>query len=225
MKRDLEHSTSLHYASAIMEPIGLAVGVIGLAGLFSACLDAVERFDAWKNFSDDSRALGSRWETQKLRMKRWGQAVGFDNGEASPDQQHEALADAEIVSRVREHLSIIENLCTNAGSAFSPAAETSAGQAKYAFFSRSRAQANPRLHSESGRQRVKWALRDKAKCAAQVEMLGLLVQDLYDLIPLDGTKHAQRKASCDTLGYMDGTGLSRSVVVCTLTQAIRQFLG
>lgn len=96
-----------------MEPIGLAVGVLGLAGLFSACLDAVERFDSWKHFSEESRTLSSRWETQKVRIKRWGQAVGIDNTEATPEQ-HEALKDPKIASTVREHLSIIENLCTNA---------------------------------------------------------------------------------------------------------------
>lgn len=207
-------STFLCYLSVIMEPIGLAVGVIGLAGLFSACLDAVERFDSWKSFSDDSRALGSRWETQRLRMKRWGQAVGFGKGGPSPDH-HEALEDPEIALRVREHLSIIENLCTNAGGAFSSsAAETNPRQSKNALFSRGRSQAHPSHPSplsESGRQRVKWALRDKAKCTAKVEMLGLLVQDLHDLVPLDGTKSTkdiQQKAGCDALGHMDGTYFS-----------------
>lgn len=33
-----------------MDAVGLAVGVVGLAGLFSTCLDIMDRFDSFKEF-------------------------------------------------------------------------------------------------------------------------------------------------------------------------------
>jgi hypothetical protein len=209
-----------------MEPVGLTVGVLGLAGLFSSCLEAVERFDSWRNFTDESRTLGTRWETQKLRMKRWGRAVGLENGAVSPDH-HEALDDPEIASRVCTHLSVIENLCTNADSAFSPVARTSAGQTRHTLLFRGRIQAHPSTPSESARQRVKWALRDKAKCTAQVETLGLLVHDLHDLVPPNGakgTKYAQRRAANDVSRHMGGSHLPGACLLRNLTEVARHFL-
>lgn len=37
-----------------MEPVGLAVGVLGLAGLFSTCLEAVDKVQSYRSFGVDS---------------------------------------------------------------------------------------------------------------------------------------------------------------------------
>ncbi|SPO00191.1 related to ankyrin [Cephalotrichum gorgonifer] len=164
----------------MVEPVGLAVGILGLAGLFSSCLDAAERFESWKNFGDESRFLGNHFEAEKLRLKRWGEAVGFDKGVLLPDH-HEALDDPRVESRIREHLSIIENTCNGEDDAAPSAADISTSRG----LPRS-VQPHPGTPSESKRQRVKWAIRDKAKCTAQVHTFGLLVQDLHNLVPPDG---------------------------------------
>ena len=82
-----------------MEPVGLAVGVLSVAGLFSSCLDAVQRVESWRNFADDSRLLGARWGDERLHLKTWGRAGGFDNGTLSHDH-HKALDDPQINSIV-----------------------------------------------------------------------------------------------------------------------------
>lgn len=191
-----------------MEPVGLAVGVLGLAGLFSSCLDAVERFDSWRNFTDESRTLGTRLEAEKIRLKTWGRVVGFDSGTVSASR-HEALEDPQIISIIREHLSAIENLCKNTDGTFLPVAGTSARHARRAQ-ALGRLEAHASAPSESRRHKVRWALRDKAKCTAQVETLRQLVQNLHDLVPPDGakgTRHAQPRAGNDALGHMGGTPL------------------
>ncbi|GKT51786.1 uncharacterized protein ColSpa_11967 [Colletotrichum spaethianum] len=55
---------------ATMEPVGLAVGIVGLAGLFSSCLEAVEKFDSYKNFGRDSRSLATLFDTDKHRFEQ-----------------------------------------------------------------------------------------------------------------------------------------------------------
>ncbi|KAJ5816934.1 hypothetical protein N7447_009167 [Penicillium robsamsonii] len=54
-----------------MEP----VGILGLTGLFSSCLDVLERFNSWTDFSNESCSLAARCEANKLRFKIWGQRV------------------------------------------------------------------------------------------------------------------------------------------------------
>ncbi|OAQ98243.1 hypothetical protein LLEC1_05236 [Akanthomyces lecanii] len=71
-----------------MESIGLAVGVVGLAGLFSVCIDVVQRFDAWKKFDDELAILGVRVAAERLRLDRWGQAVGFKQDNTSDIESH-----------------------------------------------------------------------------------------------------------------------------------------
>ncbi|KAK8147549.1 hypothetical protein G3M48_001448 [Beauveria asiatica] len=188
-----------------MEPVGLAVGVLGLAGLFSASLDAIDRFESWKNFTDESHLVRTLLEGHKLRLRLWGRAVGFVDGDVSAGH-HEALDDPQICSMIRAHLSDIEKLCTSADGTFLTATGTGAGHTRGAPSLGSRAQPHPSARPESKRQKLKWALRDKAKCTGQAQMLASLVQALHDLVPLDcakGTRRAPRNDGNDALGRVD----------------------
>ena len=40
-----------------MEIVGLGLGIAGLAGIFTSCLDVVERVDSYRDFGVDSRAI------------------------------------------------------------------------------------------------------------------------------------------------------------------------
>lgn len=202
-----------------MEPAGLVVGGIGLAGLFSSCLEALERLDSWKNFDIDSRFLGSRFNAEKLRLKNWGELVGFERGELSQGY-HEALDDLQIAPRIREHLSIITEICSKADHTFLPLKRPDDASAKLVLPPRGNIQ-NPSSNQYKSRtQRVKWALGDKAKCKEQVEFLGQLVQDLYDLVPPDGakgTRTAHGTAGNDALESKSGTNTCHGLCSHNLT--------
>lgn len=60
-----------------MEAAGFAIGLVGLAGLFSSCIEAVARAHSYKSFSRDSQALNLQFSAAKLRLETWGPAVGF----------------------------------------------------------------------------------------------------------------------------------------------------
>lgn len=62
-----------------MELVGLAVGIAGSAGLFTTSLDAIHKYDSWKDSGIESRAFAAQFEAHSLRLERWGEAVGIMN--------------------------------------------------------------------------------------------------------------------------------------------------
>ncbi|KAJ4146962.1 hypothetical protein LMH87_001515 [Akanthomyces muscarius] len=150
--RNTKHPSTLSCLCKAMEPVGLAVGVLGLAGLFSTCLDAIGRFESWRNFADESQLVRTLLEGQRLLLQRWGRDVGLDNGTLSADH-HEALNDPKILSTIRMHLSEIEKICTNEDGAFLLSGGTTAGQKSGARFLRTHPEAS--ALPESRRQKMK----------------------------------------------------------------------
>lgn len=205
---------------AAMEPIGLAAGLAGLAGLFSSCLEAAQRFDSWKNYGDDSRALGAHFEAEKLRLERWGQAAGFGQ-EATSRGHHKALDDPRIESRVHEHLSIIKTICSDANDISLLRPGASSGHPEHGLFAKGRTPPYPTTASESRRQRLRWAMWDKDKCELKLAMLGQLVQDLHNLVPPDGAKDTmpvQGRTGDDDFQQLDGTVPPRDIVLHKLME-------
>ncbi len=172
-----------------MEPVGLAIGVVGLAGLFSVCLDAVQRFDAWKKFGDELATLGVRVEVQRLRLDKWGQAVGLKQNSTSDIEghHHPALDDARTSRTVKTLLATIQEVSAKKGSALFTDDTGSAGSGGDLA-----AQDHFGISSTSKRARLKWAFKDKSTVRAAVEELSVLIQDLHDLVPPLGDAEAQR---------------------------------
>ncbi|CAI7565786.1 unnamed protein product [Penicillium glandicola] len=164
-----------------MDPISFAVGIIGLAGLFNTCLDAVERFDSWKDYDSEFRSLVAQFKAQKLRLIKWGLDVGLEDNELS--YEHNALLDdPKIESTVKELLLAIDDVCRDEDKTFStPMLGKDEKPTKDQLFHRHA----PR---ESKRHKLGWVLRTKAKRVAQVEQFSKLVETLHNLIPVDDSK-------------------------------------
>lgn len=170
-----------------MEPVGLSVGIIGLAGLFSTCLNALEKFDSWKDFGRDSRSLAAQFRAHKLRLEQWGQAVGFKQGSLS-DEHDKLLDDPRILSIVEELLSAIKNICRDDDNPFPT---TASGVQKRSLKDQMfKSHAPSHTPFESKRQKLSWVLRDKVKRMAQVEQFSLLVDNLHSLVPINGERNA-----------------------------------
>lgn len=162
-----------------MEPIGLAVGLVSLAGLFSTCLEALDKVDSWKNYEDEYGDLEAQYEAQKFVFKRWGQAVGL--GEKDIHGKDIEISDDPrlnvIVGRLFESIKRIKTWGDGASSVPLQGADKS-----HTGDSRSNALFNAKM------KKLRWSLRGKAKRILQVQRLTSIVDDLEKLIPTNGEK-------------------------------------
>ncbi|KAK1991101.1 hypothetical protein LX36DRAFT_538107, partial [Colletotrichum falcatum] len=171
-----------------MEPVGLAVGVVGLAGLFSSCLEAVAKFDAYKNFGRDSRSLATLFDADKHRFEQWGRAVGFENGKLS-DTHHPALDDVNNLAIVRKLLASIQDFCGGKDDAlYQQPAPADSKAPKDLLPSTRQGQPHHGGLMDSKWRKAAWALTGKTKCTDHVQLFAALIQYLYSVVPPDDTK-------------------------------------
>ncbi|CAG8069864.1 unnamed protein product [Penicillium nalgiovense] len=187
-----------------MEPAGLTVGILGLAGLFNTCLDVLEKVDSWKGFGSESRSMSAQFKDHKIRLEKWGQAVGIEQGRLS-DEHDRLLDDPRILSTVQELLSAIKDICGYDDNTFPT---NDLGYSMTINKQKSRCHARPQNPHESKRLKLSWALRDKAKRIAQVEQISLLVQNLHGLVPINGVRGATAKYEESTSSGDPSKGLN-----------------
>lgn len=60
-----------------MEPAGLVVGIAGLAGTITSCVECFDYIQLGRNFGADYGKCLLRLDAAKLRMSRWGDSLGF----------------------------------------------------------------------------------------------------------------------------------------------------
>ncbi|KAM5347269.1 hypothetical protein ACJ41O_010274 [Fusarium nematophilum] len=162
-----------------MEPVGLAVGVIGLAGLFSSCLEAVDKVQSYRSFGADSHVLGTRFKAAKARLERWGRQVGLEN--APSKDGHPAVAEQDVSAAVEDILRAINTICDTSSAV--PGSRSSLVPRRVGD-----TLLHPRQRLDSmRRQKLSWALWGKGKRTDQVELLENLVQQLHNLVPLDAS--------------------------------------
>jgi hypothetical protein len=169
-----------------MEPVGLAVGVLGLAGLFSSCLEAVDKIQDYKSFAEDSQTLNAQLKAERLRFELWGQQVGFDQGRLSANH-HQQLNNPRICSAVKDLFLLIKRVCESddATQRFPP---VNAGSGMQGPSFTIRAQPSRSVPSESNRHRFAWALRGKRERTEEVTQFGSIVQLLHNLVPPESAK-------------------------------------
>ncbi|RYO99304.1 hypothetical protein DL763_001583 [Monosporascus cannonballus] len=191
-----------------MEPIGLAVGIVGLAGLFSSCLEAIEKVHSYRAFGSDSHILDAQFMAEKLCFEKWGRAVGLD--QVKPGDHHHALDDPVTATAVREHLAIIQEICRTDDAPPRPSAGSVLAQD--GLFPASRPRPYHGAPSGSRRQKLAWALRGKGERIEQVNLLRRLVQQLHNLVPPGGAMatrpvHGGTFAPVPQQGSVAGPGL------------------
>jgi hypothetical protein len=92
-----------------MEPIGFAVGIAGLAGLFSVCLDVIDKVDSYKDFGVESRSIIAQFEADKHLFTKWAQDVGIDKDKIK-NNHHSHLDNPKTNLIVRKILSSIQEI-------------------------------------------------------------------------------------------------------------------
>ncbi|MCJ1380976.1 hypothetical protein MMC17_004085 [Xylographa soralifera] len=167
-----------------MEIAGLAIGV---AALFSVCMDVLERIDSYRDFGIDSGQTVARFEADKRRLQTWAEDVGISDSKIR-DTHHNRLDRPEIVSVVKTILYYIRELFdatehTQAQLRLPANVADSASLALHGPF-RSDMKAKRKAHSSiSKRSGIGWALKSKGKFTTQVKQFEELVDKLYALVP------------------------------------------
>ena len=178
-----------------MEIAGLTVGVAGLAGLLGACIDAVDRVDTYKNFGVESRYISTRFTDDKLLLHKWVEAVGITNGRLQ-DVHHHDLDRNEVITAIAKTLSSIHEIFS-ATNSFSSNLQGLSLDSKSTFLTNPDNYTNDHSTEEkksrslaSKTSKLRWTLGGKARFTTRIEVFGVLVGKLYDIIPLEETSKA-----------------------------------
>ncbi|KAF9776229.1 hypothetical protein IL306_005621, partial [Fusarium sp. DS 682] len=163
-----------------METAGLVIGVAGLAGLFTSCLEALDKIQSYRTFGTDSHVLDTRFKAARARFERWGPGVGIEQGRLK-HAHHPALDDKAVSDAVAELLHIIVEAIGDAGNV-RPRRARGTGFDNKDSLERDRPTPRNAMH-ESKTKKMSWALWGKGKRTEQVEILEKLVQQLHDLVP------------------------------------------
>ncbi|KAG5802048.1 hypothetical protein H9Q74_013453 [Fusarium xylarioides] len=179
-----------------MEPVGLAVGLVGL---FSTCMDVMQRADSYKTAGRDSRQLDAQLNATMHLFERWGDGVGISKGKLS-DDHHPDLDNPRTYAVVQGLLNSIKDFSTTSNEPPSPN-----GLQKTPSFSIS-GDASSHGAKISRWQKTAWALRGKLKQTSHVQALAGLVSDLYNVVSPDttGSKALTRPPSLKDLSISAG---------------------
>jgi len=82
-----------------MEPAGLTVGVVALAGLFNNAVDCFEYVQLGRNFGKNFQTSLLRLDNARLRLSRWGQSVGLSGDLGDVQSLHQTLGSAQNVDK------------------------------------------------------------------------------------------------------------------------------
>ena len=198
-----------------MDPLSITFGVagiVGLSGLFSTCLDVIERIESYKDFGIESRSISTRFEADKLLFQRWAQKIGISDGRLKEDH-HKGLDDPETALMVEKLLLSIQEIFSVADASFSKLHHSPQSDRDF-LRGHSQHYNNQHYNNQptSKRSRIGWVLKGKAKFISQVEQFGALVERLHSLVPLEESKdvHLNKGGTeGDTHGF-DSTGRSES---------------
>lgn len=180
------------------EPIGLAVGVAGLAGVFTACVDCFEYIQLGRRFGQDYGKCLLKLDAEKLRMSRWGVAMGlgpqsslkpqvsiseedFKLARRLLEQIMDSFKDAERVSERFRKRSILQKTETedlvvyDAGSTLDPSYQR--------LHITMRELASQRQSRTSLRNKTTWALYEKKRFDGMIADVTVFISKLVELFP------------------------------------------
>ncbi|KAF2706204.1 hypothetical protein K504DRAFT_438261 [Pleomassaria siparia CBS 279.74] len=193
-----------------MEVAGLVVGVAGVAGLFSTCVDCYELVQRGRYLGKDYILLETKFSNQRLRFITWGKACGLVDSDGSG----ETFQNEDVRSNIRDTLvqlvallgdgsdlkkkyglkkwnangtsSASSGMVTAALGLISPTLKVPSTMTLSRSLEELRDQANWMRNTTSVTKTTRWAIEDKRKFTELVQHLKDFNDDLEDFTkPLD----------------------------------------
>lgn len=190
-----------------MEPVGVAIGALGLISLFSTCIEGFQLVEKGKYLGKDFDLLETKFGNQRLRLKAWGQACGLMDSECSDYDSR--LDEAELRSNIERTLNhimitlqnqellknkyglkehqVIERRFYLADQETAPISWMHLNAATWRDkFYDFKHRIDKTQHQASFTAKARWAIGDKKKFAELVEDLKDLIDDLESLTAFAG---------------------------------------
>ncbi|KAB2110503.1 hypothetical protein AG0111_0g1635 [Alternaria gaisen] len=201
-----------------MEPAGLAVGIVALAGLFNNAVDCFEYVQLGSAFGTDFQVSLLKLDILRLRLSRWGKSVGLDGDLSNAHAIKIATSPPEDVEKAGKVLGQILDLFTKMESKSkkyqSRMGETdgeptildlatnleASGQSLH---EKMRAMSIKRQNSTPLRPKVRWALYERKRFRVLLEDVTDLVNGLVECFP--ASREVQRRL-CETEASTIGSG-------------------
>ena len=168
-----------------MDVAGVTFGVAGLIGLFSTCVNVIEKVDSYNDVGVESRSLLARFEADKVRLRQWGRVVGIDKpqqGDSETSRFHKALEDPAVCGAVSKILQSIRDIDNGGDMSSGLPRDIDIRTPQFSGSDDSpSAQTKSRLRLDqfqpiSRKHKIGWTLRNKTRAIALVDSFDSLVQ-------------------------------------------------
>jgi len=203
-----------------MDPISFAVGVVGLAGIFSVCMDVVDKVDSCKDFAVESRSIIAQFEADKFLFIKWAKDVGIHR-DVPENSYHRYLDNSEVNLRVQWILSSVQEIFRKTDSTASNLRSVvEAGPDSFPdgiLFHNTLKKTEKLAGGISKRGRIGWSFRNKARFIAQAQQFGALVQRLQRLVPID-----EKSGSGSVQNRSVSNDLSLTIGMCSSYYTVKQ---
>lgn len=167
-----------------MEIAGLG---IGLAALYSACIEAVHRVQSYRNAEVETKQLSAQYNADKVILEKWAERVGISK-DGLAITHHRSLDDPGVATAVRGVLLSLQTILeATYGARKQPRQENADHFPTSTESPLAQRSAQAASASSRKRDRLFWTFGGKEKYAALVDTFGILVGKLDGLIPSDGS--------------------------------------
>jgi Prion-inhibition and propagation len=173
-----------------MESAGLTIGVVGLAGLFSTCMECFDYIQLGRTFGEDFGKCLLRLDAAKLRFSRWGEAVGlavvsqgnnpivlsqqdYNVAQSLLQQIADSFEDTEKIAKRYQRHAEMDSSTNTALTVYDERTDLKVQEAKLHFQLRSIALR--RQKSTTLTQKARWALYEKRR-------FDILISDITDFV-------------------------------------------
>jgi hypothetical protein len=226
-----------------MEPAGLAVGIVALAGLFNNAVDCFEYVQLGSAFGTDFQVSLLKLDILRLRLSRWGKSVGLDGDLSNAHAIKLATGPPEDIEKAGNVLGQIMDLFTKMESK-SKKYQSRMGEidgdlkvldvatnleaSGQSLHEKMRAMSIKRQNSTPLRPKVQWALYERKRFRVLLEDVTDLVNDLVECFP--ASREEQRRlctTEASTIGSGDCVSALKDVIAQQdgdLHQAVVQML-
>lgn len=173
-----------------MEAAGLAIGIMGLCGLFDAILNMTERLRSYKTHDKDKHRVETQLAGHKQALERWACDVGLADGTVAASHSRR-LDDAETRRIVEALLHIMNDELREFLDANSPdhasaaPASTDSDGARPSWDWRKKPPSYPKLKDKMNKKLSKagWALGGKGGSEEKEAIMRHAIDQLRILVP------------------------------------------